>query len=235
MRVSRLLTTAVVVGFLALATGCTQPPPPVSDKVAQYYSHPPTSPVVRAKQVAIIGDSYTTGSAMGGNRDANWVALIQKTMNGAADLTSKGIGGTGYTTPGDNFPSRVPMAVAPATDVVVFFGSRNDLAANAESVGKAAASSYAQARVVAPQSKLLVIGPTWVNRDVPANLLLIRDQLKAAATAAGATFVDPLSERWFFDNPELIGQDGVHPTDQGHAYLAGKLKPAIDAALASVK
>ena len=31
--------------------------------------------------------------------------------------------------------------------------------------------------------------------------------------------------------PELIGGDGVHPTDAGHAYMADKIAPLIGAEL----
>ena len=48
---------------------------------------------------------------------------------------------------------------------------------------------------------------------------------------AGATFVDPIAERWFVDRPDLIGRDGVHPTDAGHAYMADKIAPLIGAEL----
>jgi lysophospholipase L1-like esterase len=55
--------------------------------------------------------------------------------------------------------------------------------------------------------------------------------VSAAAAAAGATFVDPLADRWFVGHPELIGADHVHPTDAGHAYMAGLIRPAIEKAL----
>jgi lysophospholipase L1-like esterase len=62
-------------------------------------------------------------------------------------------------------------------------------------------------------------------------VLQIRDILDTAALAAGAAFVDPLTERWFVGMPDLIGADGVHPTDAGHAYLADKIAPLIRAQL----
>ena len=69
-------------------------------------------------------------------------------------------------------------------------------------------------------------------RDVPLNgkvgeKNLDRDILRDQARQVGATFVDPIAERWFFDNPELIGADGIHPTDAGHAYMADKIAPLI--------
>ncbi|MGH3644916.1 MAG: Rv0518 family GDSL lipase, partial [Mycobacterium sp.] len=71
----------------------------------------------------------------------------------------------------------------------------------------------------------------WPTADVPPAILQIRDILSFQAMLAGATFVDPIAQRWFVDRPDLIGQDGVHPTDAGHAYMADKIAPLIGAAL----
>jgi phospholipase/lecithinase/hemolysin len=53
----------------------------------------------------------------------------------------------------------------------------------------------------------------------------------AATMAACSGIVDPLTERWFVGRPDLIGADGVHPTDAGHAYMADKIAPLIRAQL----
>jgi lysophospholipase L1-like esterase len=63
-------------------------------------------------------------------------------------------------------------------------------------------------------------------------VLGIRDALKYQAGVAGATFIDPIAQGWFVGRPELIGKDGVHPTDAGHAYMAEKIAPLIGAQLA---
>ena len=65
----------------------------------------------------------------------------------------------------------------------------------------------------------------------PPAVLQIRDVLHAQARAVGATFIDPIAERWFVGRPDLIGEDGVHPTDAGHAYMADKIAPLIAARL----
>jgi hypothetical protein len=65
---------------------------------------------------------------------------------------------------------------------------------------------------------------------VPASVTLIRDVLGADARTVGATFVDPIAERWFVGRPELIGKDGA-PRDAGHAYMADKIAPLIQAQL----
>ena len=59
--------------------------------------------------------------------------------------------------------------------------------------------------------------------DVPPAVLRIRDALRAQAVSHGATFYDPLIAGWFFGTPWLIGHDGVHPTDAGHAFLADRI------------
>jgi lysophospholipase L1-like esterase len=78
----------------------------------------------------------------------------------------------------------------------------------------------------------LVIGPPWPTADPPDTVLRIRDALKYQAGVAGATFIDPIAAGWFVGRPELIGKDGIHPTDAGHAYMAAKIAPLIGAQLA---
>jgi lysophospholipase L1-like esterase len=91
--------------------------------------------------------------------------------------------------------------------------------------------AFDQVRRVAPAARLLVIGPPWPTADVPPAVLQIRDVLRMTAGIAGATFVDPIAEGWFVGRPELIGRDGVHPTDAGHAFMADRIAPLIGAQL----
>ena len=96
-----------------------------------------------------------------------------------------------------------------------------------------ARNDFYLARRIVRSARLLVVGPPWPTADVPASMLQVRDVLSTAARAAGAVFVDPISERWFVDRPDLIGPDGVHPNDAGHEYLAGKIAPLIRSQLSS--
>jgi hypothetical protein len=43
--------------------------------------------------------------------------------------------------------------------------------------------------------------------------------------------VDPLAAGWFFDQPELIVEGGVNPTDEGHRYMADLILPKLEAVL----
>ena len=137
--------------------------------------------------VAVIGDSYTTGTDEGG-----WGSNAWTTRTWSA-LARQGVD---------------PMQMA---------GMAHD--------------TFDLARRIAPASKLLVIGPPWPTADPPFDVLYIRDTLSGQANDAGATFIDPISEGWFVGRPDLIGPDGVHPNDAGHAYMAEKIAPLIHAQL----
>lgn len=183
--------------------------------------------------IAVIGDSYTTGTKEGGLGAATWTSrawqqLARQGVQLTADVASEGR--AGYGVRGDHnslFVDLTARAVKPDDVLVVFFGSRNDQGVDPLSLWTMANTNFDLARRTAPAARLLVIGPPWPTADVPASVLQIRDILGAAARTAGATFVDPLAEGWFVGRPELIGADGVHPTDAGHAYMADKIAPLI--------
>lgn len=195
------------------------------------------APATLGVPVAFIGDSYTGGSDMGGNESANWTSGVAAQIGATSPIVIRkaAISGIGYVSPGTvgkTFLDEVPAAVTPGARLVVVFGSRNDLGKPGD-VGQAATRVYAAIRDIAPDAKLLVVGPPWINGDVPAGLVADRDAVKAAAVAAGATFVDPIADGWFSGaNARLIGSDHVHPTDDGHAYMARLIAPHIQAALA---
>ena len=187
----------------------------------------------RLKHVAVIGDSYTTGTDEGGLGPRAWTALAWHTLAArgvpiAADVAAEGR--AGYGVPGDHgsiFEDLTARAVKPDDALVVFFGSRNDEGVDPGLLAGKAREAFDLARRFAPSARFLVIGPPWPTADVPGPVLQIRDVLNAAARAAGATFVDPIGDRWFVDRPDLIGPDGVHPNDAGHQYLADKIAPLI--------
>src|SRR5271166_4206265 len=164
------------------------------------------------QHVAVIGDSYTTGTDEGGLGPKSWTARAWQTLGTrgvriAANVEAEGK--AGYVVPGDHD------------------STFEDLTARAEK----AQAAFNLARRFAPSARVLVIGPPWPTADVPDSMLRIRDVLNARARAVGAAFVDPIGDGWFVDRPDLIGPDGVHPNDAGHEYLADKIAPLIRAQL----
>jgi lysophospholipase L1-like esterase len=188
-------------------------------------------------RIAVVGDSYTTGGELGGLGSKGWTTrawqlLAREGIPVAPDVAAEG--GAGYGTRGNHgsvFEDLTADAVKPDDALVVYFGSRNDQGVDPTQLSVLAYGTFQLARRTAPSAKFLVIGPPWPTADPPDPVLKIRDSLKYQAGVAGATFIDPISQGWFVGRPDLIGKDGVHPTDAGHAYMAEKIAPLIGAQL----
>ncbi|MCV7164452.1 SGNH/GDSL hydrolase family protein [Mycobacterium stomatepiae] len=187
----------------------------------------------RLTHIAVVGDSYTTGTDEGGLGPKAWTALTWQTLTKRglqidADVAAEGR--AGYVVPGDHgsiFEDLTVRSVKTDDVLVVFFGSRNDEGSDPGLLAGRARDTFQVARILAPSARFLVIGPPWPTADVPADILQIRDVLNSEARAAGAAFVDPIGAHWFVDRPDLIGPDGVHPNDAGHRYMADKIAPLI--------
>jgi lysophospholipase L1-like esterase len=192
------------------------------------------SPVVH---VAVVGDSYTTGTDEGGLGSRAWTArawqaLSRQGVQVAPDVASEGR--AGYAVVGDHgsvFEDLTARAVRPNDVLVVFFGSRNDQGVDPELLADKARSSFDLAHRIAPSARLLVIGPPWPTADPPGEVRQVDDVIAGQAAVADAAYVDPIAEHWFVDRPDLIGPDGVHPTDAGHEYMAEMIAPLIRAQL----
>jgi lysophospholipase L1-like esterase len=189
--------------------------------------------VLPVTRIAVIGDSYTNGTAIGG-QGANawpplaWKALAQRGIQVTADVAAEGRAGYGVRgDQGNLFIDLTLRAVRPEDAVVVFYGSRNDQGVDPNVLNGAVFHALSTAHRIAPTARLLVIGPPWPTAAVPPAVLMIRDILAFQSMLAGATFIDPIAARWFVDRPDLIGPDGVHPTDAGHAYMAEKIAPLV--------
>lgn len=226
---SRLATLSIVVAAGVLAA--------VSHRTVAELPYQTAARGAPIDHVAVIGDSYTNGTDEGGQgsnawTSRTWLTLARQGVQIAPDVASEGR--AGYVTLGDQgstFEDLTARAVHPDDALVVFFGSRNDEGADPVQLTAKAHATFDYARHIAPSSKLLVIGPPWPTANPPFDVLYVRDVLSGQARDAGATFVDPISEGWFVGRPDLIGPDGIHPNDAGHAYMAEKIAPLIRAQL----
>ncbi|KKC02891.1 Rv0518 family GDSL lipase [Mycobacterium nebraskense] len=221
---SRLATFVIGLTFLA-GIGIAYP--------AQVRTYDTLTLDFRLNHVAVVGDSYTTGTGEGGLGPRSWPARAWDALAARGERISADVaaeGRAGYGMPGDHgsvFEDLTARAVQGDDVLVVFFGSRNDETIDPGVVAQKARSTFDLARRLAPAARFLVIGPPWPTADVPLPMLQVRDVLGAAAGSVGATWVDPIAERWFVGRPDLIGADGVHPNDAGHQYMADKIAPLI--------
>lgn len=218
----------VGVGRAAAATAVETPaavpvPPPA----------PPVPPApAEARVLAVYGDGYAAGNELGGLQDSGWPARVA-TQTGAR-LVLHAAARAGYSAvgiTGQDFVGLIQANPVPDAAVTILFGSRNDGDADPAQVSTNAAAAISVARANAPGTALVVVGPAWSDGDVPGNVLRVRDAVRAAAEAAGATFVDPLADAWFAGGVGLIAADGISPTDDGHAHMAGRIAPVIETLL----
>lgn len=193
----------------------------------------PSSAAPKVPVIAVFGDSYTGGTALGGQGTKNWAQIVGRQVHATMRVAAAGGGGYVQVSPFTHGTFTDLIAAHPPTgaDLVIVFGSRNDSGQDPAEVQSAAAADFAAITHADPAAKLLVVGPCWSAGTPPAGALAARDAVQKAAVAAGATFVDPLSGGWFSGRTDLIGSDGVHPTDAGHAYLADKIEPAVRSAI----
>lgn len=187
-------------------------------------------------RIVVIGDSITGGSNEGGVGPFGWPEITWNSLRAQGidvDPAVSGEGGAGYVQPGlggTTFGEEAARLVTPDDNVVLFFGSRNDGAQPIDAVSAASHQAFADVRRVAPAAKLVVIGPIWPDPDPPAAVLAIRDTLRQQATDAKAIWVDPIAQGWL-TAPGSIGSDDVHPTNAGHAEMAGRIEAVIKSAL----
>lgn len=193
-------------------------------------------PLVYRKTVIVIGDSWTGGSNMNTSQSTLWWNVLSNKL--PVNIQTAAIGGSGYVAtnpnePGNTFLKRATSIDFSGASAVVFFGSLNDESRSPTQIKQNAAAAYAAVKADAPNARLVVVGPQWPRSNPPADQLANSAAVHSAATAAGATWVDPVALGWFDTPSRLIGSDGVHPTDKGHAYLATKMAPIVSAAVES--
>lgn len=148
-------------------------------------------------------------------------------------VVNASVNGAGYVSPGDiglPFAAQAASMVPPTADLVIVFGSDNDLGEDPDVLDAEAVRTFRTIHDRAPSARIVVVGPPEYepnSPDVPA-LEQVRDVLAAAAEKSGEVFVDPIALRWFqSDVALLIGDDGEHPTEAGHLYLADRMQALV--------
>jgi lysophospholipase L1-like esterase len=240
--VALILANGALFSYLALRSTSTEPAAGSSAQAAETLdaASPPSASPTRSADaaqpappvLAVYGDGYSSGNALGGLDAAGWPALVGQGLE--ADLRLHAVSRAGYAalgTTGLNFTAAVRANPVPDADITVVFGSRNDLNSTSTAVAAAAAETLSLIRSTAPGTQLVVIGPAWSNAAVPAELFPLRDAVREAAEQADALFVDPMADEWFSRPAGLIAEDGISPTDAGQAYMAERILPVLQRAL----
>ncbi|WP_236241172.1 SGNH/GDSL hydrolase family protein [Streptomyces sp. CC228A] len=206
-------------------------------------------PTSQGGRLGVLGDSISDGSSENtGAGIGTWVYRAGRLL-GCTDVWDQARGGTGYITPGSytTFANRVAGDITPYDfDRLIVWGGYNDSGGDQGAIGTAAEALYGQLLgEVVPGGEVVVIGcwsPVGSPPD-PGTLRSTDATLKAAALAAGVPFISPITGEVYSATGVLldsqgewittenassyVGGDGVHPTDNGHAYLARRIVEAL--------
>lgn len=179
----------------------------------------------RPLRVAIVGDSFAVGVGANSSGDSYANVLAAR---GCWNLDLVARSGSGYAASADPYVSfsRVAAVASAIPDVIIIQGSGNDRGDARLFV--AAAGLYATFRVVAPQARIVVVGPTGAPNAKHENIDNIRRTLRDAAGVAGVTFIDPKAEGWLNAATDYA-PDGIHPNTRGHARMATRVFDALSA------
>lgn len=220
-----------------------------------------TKSPVPAERWLVMGDSISGGSAENtGAGNGTWVQRTGDYL-GWRDGWNQSIGGTGYVaTSGSSvaIPARTDQdVVAYAPDHLVLWAGYNDQLESQSSIASAASQTLQKVATGSPGTSTYVVGP-WSKSGTPVASLTATDEtLRQVAAQAGVPFVSPRTGTVYgadgqvaaYQRPWITGtgnagapngtgnadqyvsQDGVHPTDAGHRYIAQRMALALEQVL----
>jgi lysophospholipase L1-like esterase len=180
--------------------------------------------------LVVLGDSIASGTPIGGQGVNGWPAIIAQKLGLLSLLSAQP--GTGYTKDfgsGFAYTARIGEVIALKPNILIVEGSRNDV--DAAATKRVATDVLGKLQSALPQAKILVIGPLYLD-NTTARTTPINEAVKAAALSRGLTYIDTLKAGWFRGAARrMVGSDGIHPTDEGHRYLANLILPFVSALL----
>jgi lysophospholipase L1-like esterase len=121
-----------------------------------------------------------------------------------------------------NFAEMADVAIQRKPDVVVIAGGRNDGGAN---IDEAAYDLFHKVRAELPKARIIAIQPMWDASPYPDFLVDHGKVIRKEVTAVDGEYVkigSPLA-----GHPELVQQDGVHPTAKGQHVLGHAVNEAL--------
>jgi lysophospholipase L1-like esterase len=195
-------------------------------------------PVTARGRLMVLGDSITDGSTQNaGGGTGTWLYKAARMM-GITDVWDQARGGTGYITPGSYaiFGDRLTAdVVAYSPDVLIIKGGYNDNTGSQTAIQAAAASLFSAAKVALPSTQIIVSGPIAPTATPATSLTNTDNTLRTEAATAGLPYISLVTGETrngagtviSTQNPfitaanasTMIGVDGIHPTDAGHAEL----------------
>lgn len=167
--------------------------------------------------VAVVGDDYAAGRL---NRVV-WPTLVaQRTGWSVANFALPASGFAADGPGGHAFTWQVDRALAAKPQTVLLVGGINDPAfLGTGNVGQGAVDAIK--KVVRAGRQVLVVGPTWFETPVPAEITAVSEEIRKAAEQTRVPFLGALDPPWL--TPELMLPDRSGPNDEGQSVIADKI------------
>jgi acyl-CoA thioesterase I len=187
---------------------------------------PASTTIVRRLVAAFLGDSYAAGAGASAS-PKGWADLVGLHQGWVEKNLSRNL--ASYSTAGEpggtSYRSRLGALVATGAQIVVVSGGRNDVGVAATQFRSDVRATLVGIHAGLPEATIIVVSPTWANDPAPARLVAVAAIVQAEAARAGATYLDigePLAGQ-----ATMVGPDGWHPNDAGHAAIAAAVEKAL--------
>lgn len=227
------IAVALVCAFALWRPWHASPPRPIAagPEAAALPAAPLALPAAGGK-VLVFGDSWTYGSAASLptlgyayilGRDSGW------------DITVAGVRGSGYLKAGidgGSYGERIAQ-LDPALDpeLVIVQGSINDRRLPSAGYREAVTAAWDALAALYPGASFVILGPAPQVLPVQPETARIDRDLADLAAARGWFYISPLAEDWIAaENYAMVIDSGIgrdHPSTNGHAYLAERLRDAL--------
>jgi len=218
--------------------GTTEPavPATAADDGAGAAASAPLTPLVidDDASVLVFGDSWVYGSAATVPTLGFAYRLADEL---GVETVVDGVRGSGYLKPGIDGPAygeRI-AALDPALDpdVIIVEGSINDRHAYPTGYRDAVTSAWDALQARFPDAEIVILGPAPQVLPVEQPTRAIDEELSELASARGWWYISPIAENWiteanYLDVIDTSEVGNNHPSNAGHAYLAGRLADDLE-------
>lgn len=173
--------------------------------------------------VVVIGDSFADGSDM--NTGPTWPYRLAEKRKWL--YYPEAVGGTGFINKGqtESFTKRLPAILDEYgdPDMIIVAGGRNDIDKYPTAqIAAAAAAMLDELYAKFPKTRIELFSP-FASGPPTESIEALTAALRDVAAAHHAEYLDVSN----FLTADLIGEDGVHPTDAGHKALTRQIDQGL--------
>jgi len=186
-----------------------------------------------------MGDSFT--AAYGTNGAARWTEVASEELDWVED--SYALSGIGYYAATGtaevvgcerdfcpSFEDDVDRVIDSVPSIVVVAGGYNDARLMGEhraEIQAAIEATFTRLREGLPDAQIIAVTPLAPGGPIDSNLATIVEWVEQDARAVGAQVITG-ADQWLTGEPDVLGPDSFHPSEEGQRVLAAKFVAAVE-------